>query len=136
MAGTTLASSSHSWILDTRAMNHMKFDLQYLSSLVACDSLFFIQLSSGKTTKIVQIGTYTLFPTSTSTNFLHVHDFHYNLLSISKLTKELNFCVIFNLHFCLLQDLYSGEIKGIGKVRGDLYILHSTLTPVKRCSCV
>ncbi|XP_075083645.1 uncharacterized protein LOC142167379 [Nicotiana tabacum] len=67
-------------------------------------------------------------------------DFKYNLLSVSQLTKELQCMVAFFPNFCIFQDLYSGQVKGIGKEEHDLYILQggsshdSTATPDNKCA--
>jgi len=46
-------------------------------------------MRNGKHIKIYRIGTIQLTPSLTLTNALHVPDFHYNLLSASKLAKQL-----------------------------------------------
>ncbi|XP_019225026.1 PREDICTED: uncharacterized protein LOC109206644 [Nicotiana attenuata] len=56
-------------------------------------------------------------------NVLYIPDFKYNLLSVSKLTKELKCSALFFPEFCVFQDLYSGKVRGIGKERGGLYLL-------------
>lgn len=125
MVGTSLGPSSQDWILDTGVTNHMTFNLEYLNSLAECDSPSFVQLPNGKTAIIAHVGTYSLTPTQTLSKVLHVPDFHFNLLSVSQLTKELNSCVLFYPHFCLIQDLYSGKMKRIGRVKGSPYSFHS-----------
>ena len=58
-------------------------------------------------------------------NVLFIPDFKYNLLSVSKITRELNCFVSFYPGFCLFQDLTSGTLKGIGKESDGLYIIFS-----------
>ncbi|XP_039042156.1 uncharacterized protein LOC120180958 [Hibiscus syriacus] len=70
MAGTRSVPSHHDWILDTGATNHMTFDIEKLSSHVACDSSSFVQLPNGKTTHIAQKGTYAFSPNHILTNEL------------------------------------------------------------------
>ncbi|XP_070014454.1 uncharacterized protein [Nicotiana sylvestris] len=55
-------------------------------------------------------------------NVLVVPDFMFNLLSMSKLTKELSRSVNFFPGFCVFQELWSGKVKGIGRQREDLDI--------------
>ncbi|OIT20294.1 hypothetical protein A4A49_65857, partial [Nicotiana attenuata] len=47
----------------------------------------------------------------------------FNLISVSKLTRQLCCSVNFFPYFCLFQDLYNGKVRGIGRERGGLYIL-------------
>ena len=54
--------------------------------------------------------------------------FKHNLLSVSQLTKDLHCFASFYPDFFLFQDLYTGKVKGIGKVKDGLYIL-STKSP-------
>ncbi|KAE8708351.1 Detected protein of unknown function [Hibiscus syriacus] len=72
-------------------------------------------------------------------------DFAHNLLSVSKLTNELNCTVSLYPDFCILQDLSTGKMKGIGREsRGLLPFPHSTsrasapfdLVVVHQSSCV
>uniref|UniRef100_A0A2N9EV06 Reverse transcriptase Ty1/copia-type domain-containing protein n=1 Tax=Fagus sylvatica TaxID=28930 RepID=A0A2N9EV06_FAGSY len=52
---------------------------------------------------------------------LHVPNFAFNLLSVSRLAKSLNCAVIFLPYHCLLQDLNSKKIFGRGYERDGLY---------------
>ncbi|XP_070046299.1 uncharacterized protein [Nicotiana tomentosiformis] len=47
--------------------------------------------------------------------------------SVSKLTKELKYMVGFFPDFCVFQDLFSGQVKGIGKEEHGLYILQGVV---------
>ena len=49
----------------------------------------------------------------------------FNLLSVSRLTRELKCCVAFSPDFCIFQDLSNGMVKGIGREEHGLYILKS-----------
>ncbi|XP_049414776.1 uncharacterized protein LOC125877559 [Solanum stenotomum] len=54
----------------------------------------------------------------------HMAAFEFNLLSVNKLTKELNCYVSFFPTHCVFQDLLSGKVKGIGEVEDGLYVLN------------
>ncbi|XP_075098854.1 uncharacterized protein LOC142175764 [Nicotiana tabacum] len=56
-------------------------------------------------------------------NILHIPEFKYNLLSVSKITKELRCMVAFFHDFCVFQELFGGKVLGIGKEVLGLYIL-------------
>lgn len=82
------------------------------------------------------MGTYTLPSSHNLTNVFHVPDFHFNLISIPRLTQNLHCFVSFYPQFCLLQDLYSGHVKGIGREQHGLYLLlpHFSTTPTSSIS--
>ena len=69
------------------------------------------------------IGATNICTNQTISNVLFLPDFKVNLLSVSKLTKELNYMVGFFPNFCILQDLSTCQLKGIGKKDYGLYIL-------------
>lgn len=56
-------------------------------------------------------------------NVLHVPDFKFNLMSVSKLTRDLSCAAIFLPELCMFQDLYNGRVKGIDKEDEGLYVL-------------
>ncbi|XP_070003163.1 uncharacterized protein [Nicotiana sylvestris] len=55
-------------------------------------------------------------------------DFKFNLLSVSKLTKDLWCSVTFFPDFCIFQDLYSGRVMRICKEHNGLYLLKENIT--------
>ncbi|XP_075102906.1 uncharacterized protein LOC107764446 [Nicotiana tabacum] len=68
---------------------------------------------------------------------LYVPEFQFNLLSVSRYTKELNSSVHFYPDFCVFQELFNGMVKGIGKLKGGLYILNpSTPVTASASNCV
>jgi hypothetical protein len=52
---------------------------------------------------------------------LHVPDFAANLLSIARITCELNCLVVFYSHYCFFQDLVTARMIGGGSLRDGLY---------------
>ena len=52
---------------------------------------------------------------------LHIPDFRCNLLSVSRITKELNCSLTFFPNFCVIQDLHSRTLIGVGKCSDGLY---------------
>ena len=54
-------------------------------------------------------------------------EFQFNLLSVAKLTKELQCCVSFFPDFFIIQDLFNGKVKGIGEERDGLYTLNTNI---------
>lgn len=56
-------------------------------------------------------------------NMLYIPKIKYNLLSVSKITRELSCFIFFYPGFSLFQDLATGMLKGIGKETDGLYLL-------------
>lgn len=64
-------------------------------------------------------------PSMTLTSVLHVPNLTANLLSIARITIELNFRVIFYSYYCFFQDLATGKMIGSGSLKDGLYYLDS-----------
>jgi hypothetical protein len=54
---------------------------------------------------------------------LHVSSFPLNLLSVSCITKDLNYVAIFFPYWCMFQELGTGRKVGTGVLRDGLYYL-------------
>jgi len=91
-----------------------------------------VQLPNGTTTHITHTGSSSLTKHDTLNNVLLIPEFKFNLLSVSKMTKDLQCVVSFFPDFVVIQDLSSGQMKVIGKEHAGLYHLpshtHSTNT--------
>jgi len=64
-------------------------------------------------------------PSMTLSFVLHVPDFAANLLSIARITLELNCQVIFYSHYCFFHGLVTERMIGGGSLRDGLYYLDS-----------
>ena len=84
-----------------------------------------VQLPNGDSTKVTHSGCSQLQGGEVVKNVLYVPELNFNLLSVAKLTRQLNCCAIFYPDFFLLQDLFTGKVKEIGEENGGLYILKS-----------
>lgn len=74
---------------------------------------------------VKHIGSTYIFSGHKITNVMYIPEFRYNLLSVLKITKELKCVVMFYPDFCILQDLFGGQVKNIGKEGSGLYVLTS-----------
>ncbi|XP_015161610.1 uncharacterized protein [Solanum tuberosum] len=113
------------WIIDTGATHHIT---SFLASPVTNnttpgDSTSQVHLPNGNTVAVSHIGSTSILANQTISNVLYLPDFQVNLVSVSKLTKELKCMVAFFPDFCVFQDLSTGQVKGIGKKDHGLYIL-------------
>lgn len=120
-----MTSKYPEWIVDTGATNHMALSLNLIdqTSITKAPSLKRVHLSNGDVTLVTHTGSSAISNKGTVSNVFHVLEFKFNLLSVSKLTKELQCYASFYLDFCLFGDLFNRRVKEIGKQVDDLYIL-------------
>lgn len=70
---------------------------------------------------ITFIGTINFDDILCFTDVLCVPSFNANLLSVSRLTTSLNYCVLVFPTFCYVQDLRTKKMIGLGKKHGNLH---------------
>ena len=96
------AKTGHpTWVLDSGANDHMTGKLSIFSSPVVPIHQT-ICLADGSTSTIQHKGDVCLSPNITLSSVLHVPNFAFNLLSVSRLAKSFNCAVIFLSDCCLL----------------------------------
>ena len=103
------------WIVDSRALDHMTGTTKVFSSYIPCDEGQKIKKVDGTLSPVAGKGTVS-FSDSLELNYvLYVPNLSCNLLSVRKLTKDLNCTAKFFPSCCEFQDLSSGRT--IGKAR-------------------
>jgi hypothetical protein len=108
------------WVLDSGANDHMTGESSIFSSpLIPVTQS--VSLADGSTSHISHKGDVFLSSDIMLSSVLHIPNFAFNLLSVSRLAKSLNCAVIFLPFHCLLQDLSSKKIFGRGYERDGLY---------------
>ena len=95
-ASTCLSHSSGPWILDSGASDHISSNKDIFSSLTITSTLPMIPLASGSQTMAKGIGSASPLPSIPLTSVIYVLDSPFNLLSISKLTRNLNCLITFS----------------------------------------
>ncbi|XP_075076488.1 uncharacterized protein LOC142163133 [Nicotiana tabacum] len=129
MAGMTTSLMSNlpyiEWIIDSGATHHIAGELE---ALVVKDKVDThrneqVHLPTGGKANVSHIGKAIILDKEELDAVLFVPEFKFNLLSVSKLTRQLLCSVNFFPDFCLFQDLYTGRVRGIGREKGGLYIL-------------
>ena len=81
----------------------------FFSSLIFTSPLPMITLANGSQTIAKGIGSACLFPSLPPLTFVHyVPDSPFNLIFISKLTRDLNCLITFSYHSVTLQDRSKG----------------------------
>ncbi|OIS99513.1 hypothetical protein A4A49_62565, partial [Nicotiana attenuata] len=115
MAGNYVCTEAKSskWIVDTGATNHMTGDKDLLNNNLLTDNAGQVQLPTGDSTAVTHVGSHQLTGGDVLKNVLCVPAFRFNLLSVSKLTKELSCSATFFPTFFVFQDLLSGKVKEI-----------------------
>jgi len=111
------------WIVDSGATNHMvsQMNMFIKGSVSELQIPKIVSLPNGGTTQVTHVGSCALTDMSVISNVFYLPEFKYNLMSVSKLTKELDCSVTFFPNFCVLQELYNGKVRVVGKEAGCLY---------------
>ncbi|WMV34576.1 hypothetical protein MTR67_027961 [Solanum verrucosum] len=114
---------SNDWIVDSGAFYHVAANSHLMThSHINRTKGDKVNLLTGTSVAISHIGNTPMFENELVQNVLFVPYFRFNLLSVSKLTKELSCFVSFYPDFCEFQDHHSDRVKGIGKENGGFYI--------------
>ena len=122
-----LTHLSAPWILDTRASDHISNNKDLFSSLTFPSPLPKITLANGSQTIAKGIGSVCPLPSLPHTSVLYVPNFLFNLISISKLTRDLHCVLTFSHNSITLQDRRTGKTIGIGHESQGLFHLSSPL---------
>ncbi|KAG5589905.1 hypothetical protein H5410_040419 [Solanum commersonii] len=112
-SGMMHSANNNKWIIDSGASQHMNN---------SCNK---VHLPTGALAHVTHIGSSQVLGGTEISNVWHIPAFHYNLLSVSKLTKELNCCVLFYPNFCVFQDLSSGTMRETDRLENDLYVVNA-----------
>ncbi|XP_074355950.1 uncharacterized protein LOC141695615 [Apium graveolens] len=111
--------SINDWILDSGATDHITCNVNYLIIIKPCSVN--LCLPSGKFSLVTQKGTVNLASTIILQDVLLIPEFHFNLISISKLMLQLTLEVHFLPTQCLIQDPMTKKVMGTGNLQGNLY---------------
>lgn len=79
-----------------------------------------VKVANGHNLKVKEIEDVELFGKK-NTNTLYVPQFTFDLISISKITKDYNYKVIFDNDFVTFQDIKTNKVIGRGSKRNNLY---------------
>ena len=94
-------STENIWIIDSGATDHMTPHSSSFSSYTASSGNQYIIVANGSNTPITGRGNIYLQPSFPLKNVLHVPKLSNNLLSIQKVTQDLNCAVIFFPSHCV-----------------------------------
>ena len=119
------AYKSDTWILDTGATNHLVHSVTQFTEITSIVQTC-VFLPNGEQALVTHVGTVQVTSTLTLTGVLCIPSFSFNLISVSKLTKNLSCCLIFLGNCCFIQDLAQGSMIGLGKEYNGLYLLQDS----------
>jgi len=123
IACSAVHNNLDSWIVDTGASDHMTSNSASFNSTKPLSQPVHVMLPDGTVKLVTHRGYIPLSQNITLQNVLHVPEFKYNLLSVSKLLSDNNLCAIFYPEKCFFQDLSTELIVAAGKREGGLYFL-------------
>ena len=112
-----------SWIVDSRASDHMTGDITVFDNYSPCHDHSTVQITDGTLSKVVGKGSVVISEDITLNSVLYVPKLDCNLLSISKLSNDLNCVTKFSPNVCVFQILGSGKTIGSAEECDGLYLL-------------
>ena len=118
-----LPVAQNHWILDSGATHHITSSPAELQSVDTNSSLTPVSLPSGDVAEITFTGSIQFDKSFQLNNVLCVPSFKVNLMSVGKTTEDLHCSITFFPSWCILQDLATRMMIGVGKRRNDLYYL-------------
>jgi len=125
-----IVSKKHSsqWIIDSGASDHMTGDATLLNEYNQCTNNSTVRIANGSSSQVKGISLSRLLRDMILNSILYVPNLDCNLLSISKLTRDLNCVAKFFPHLCIFQDLDTGKKIGSAKMCSGLYLLKSEIS--------
>src|ERR1044072_1910570 len=114
---------SKSWIVDSGASDHMTGDISVFKKYTPCHNHSTVRIADGTLSKVIGKGSVCISEHITLDNVLYVPKLDCNLLSVSKLTNDLDCVTKFLPKLCEFQILGSGKMIGNAKECAGLYLL-------------
>ncbi|CAH9072816.1 unnamed protein product [Cuscuta epithymum] len=121
-----ILSHTCTWIIDSGASEHITCDNKNLFNISVQPFEPSIKIPNGELVPVSAIGSLCLPNGICLQRVLYVPQFQCNLLSVSRLTSDLNCTFIFSSSLCILRDTSTGKLIGVGKLHNGLYYLESS----------
>ncbi|TYK25905.1 Cysteine-rich RLK (receptor-like protein kinase) 8 [Cucumis melo var. makuwa] len=122
--GLISVDGTNLWILDSGATDHLTGFSEHFITYTSYASNEKIWIADGSSAPIARKGQIVLYDGFSLQNVLHVPKLSYNLLSISKITRELHCKATFLPESVCFQGLKSGRTIGTTRHSRGLYILN------------
>ena len=120
-----ISTATNTWVIDSGATNHITSNPSLLNSLIP-SHVKSVQVDNGTPMPISGSRNVSFSSTLPLSSVLLTPNLSNDLLSISKITKNLNCSVTFHSTHCVFQDNLTKTTIGIGKEREGLYYLEGT----------
>ena len=138
---TTLSANktvTKPWIIDSGVSDHMTGDITTFDKYRSYNEGATVWIADGSFSIMASIGSVIISKEIRLDSVLFVPKLDYNLLSISKITKDLNCVTKFSQNVCDFQVLNSGKAIGNAKMSAWLYLLRfdAQERQTKKFSCV
>jgi len=117
-----LKSNNISWIIDSGATDHMVCSPSFFTSNIA-EVSYRVSLPNKTFVSATHLGNIQLTDKIALDYVLCIPSFSFNLISVKRLTENLNCCLVFINNTCFIQDLSTWTTIGIAEVRSGLYHL-------------
>ena len=109
------------WIVDSGCTEHITHRSDALENRVKSRDEPPVIIPNGESIPVEGRGSHTLQNGTKVQDVLHVPQFTFNLLSVSKLTKDLSCAITFFPNFFVMQGLHSRKLIGAGRCEDGLY---------------
>jgi len=113
------------WVIDSDASDHMTSMSPLFLSYNPCSGRDKVRIADCSLSSVSGKGSVSVSPSMNLASVLHVPNLAANLLSIARITIELNCRVIFYSYYCFFQDLATRKMIGSGSLKDGLYYLDS-----------
>ncbi len=111
------------WIIDSGATEHITCNGELLDEIRQEVEQQPVKIPNGESVTVKGVGRLCLPNGMRVDNVLNIPSFKCNLLSVSKLTKEFNCALTFVSDMCVMQDLPTRNLIGVGRQCDGLYLL-------------
>ena len=100
---SSISNWENTWIVDTGASDHMCHNKDLFISLEVLVVPHLVNLPNGTFMTVTHVGTVMINNTLVLRGVFYIPGFKYNLLSVSKLSTQHNFLVVFTPEYCIVQ---------------------------------
>lgn len=121
--GMTGNDEKAQWILDSGASHHMTPLYSLLKEVQKIDKPFYITVPTGNAVLVEIKGSLSFDNGIKLDNVLFIPEFSCNLISVHKLTHDLDCTVAYHPNFCVIQDRATRKTIGSGDLLNGVYVL-------------
>ena len=118
---SNLQLNNKPWIVDSSASNHMLKNIHNASKIESLSHEKHVTIANDLNVPIKGIGKLNIL--SSTTEDLYLSNFASNLLSVSKITKDLKCNAIFDPIKVIFQNIQTGRMIYEGRMKDGLYLL-------------